>query len=94
MAILPSNTTDFLKEATEKGWKEMPDKTTIGHVHLYVSDIAKAMKFYHQILGLQLTAVIPRASFFAAGWISSSSSSHSNEYLAWNWHRASLIRKH
>jgi catechol 2,3-dioxygenase len=67
MATLPLNTTDLLKEATEKGWKEMPDKTTIGHVHLHVSDIAKAMKFYHQILGLQLTAVIPRASFFAAG---------------------------
>jgi catechol 2,3-dioxygenase len=67
MATLPLNTTDLLKEATEKGWKEMPDKTTIGHVHLHVSDIAKAIKFYHQILGLQLTAVIPRASFFAAG---------------------------
>jgi catechol 2,3-dioxygenase len=67
MATLPLNTTDLLKEATEKGWKEMPDKTTIGHVHLHVSDIAKAVKFYHQILGLQLTAVIPRASFFAAG---------------------------
>ena len=67
MATLPLNSTDLLKEATEKGWKEMPDKTTIGHVHLHVSDIAKAVKFYHQILGLQLTAVIPRASFFAAG---------------------------
>lgn len=67
MATLPLNTTDLLKEATEKGRKEMPDKTTIGHVHLHVSDIAKAMKFYHQILGLQLTAVIPHASFFAAG---------------------------
>src|SRR5215210_3557665 len=66
MATLPLNTTDLLKEATEKGWKEMPDKTTIGHVHLHVSDIAKAMKFYHEILGLQLTAAIPTASFFAA----------------------------
>jgi catechol 2,3-dioxygenase len=67
MATLPLNTTDLLKEATEKGWKEMPDKTTIGHVHLHVSDIAKAVKFYHQILGLQLTAAIPSASFFAVG---------------------------
>jgi len=66
MATLPLNTTDLLKEATEKGWKEMPDKTTIGHVHLHVSDIAKAMKFYHEILGLQLTAAVPTASFFAA----------------------------
>lgn len=67
MATLPLNTIDLLKEATKRGWKGMPDKTTIGHVHLHVSDIAKAMKFYHQILGLQLTAVIPGASFFAAG---------------------------
>jgi catechol 2,3-dioxygenase len=66
MATLPLNTTNLLKEATEKGWKEMPDNTTIGHIHLHVSDIAKAMKFYHEILGLQLTAAISTASFFAA----------------------------
>src|SRR5215218_628913 len=66
MATLPLNTTNLLKEVTEKGWKEMPDNTTIGHIHLHVSDIAKAMKFYHEILGLQLTAAISTASFFAA----------------------------
>jgi catechol 2,3-dioxygenase len=66
MATLPLKTTDLLKEATKKGWKEMPDKTRIGHIHLHVSDIAKAMKFYYEILGLQLTAAIPAASFFAA----------------------------
>src|SRR5215213_2763236 len=66
MATLPLNTTDLLKEATEKGWKEMPDKTRIGHIHLHVTDIAKAMKFYYEILGLELTAAIPTASFFAA----------------------------
>ncbi len=67
MATLPLNTTDLLNEATEKGWKEMPNKTTIGHVHLHVSDLAKAMKFYYEILGLQLTAAIPSALFFAVG---------------------------
>jgi catechol 2,3-dioxygenase len=66
MATLPLNTIDLLRNATEKGWKEMPDKTIIGHIHLHVSDIAKAMKFYYEILGLQLTAAIPTASFFAA----------------------------
>jgi catechol 2,3-dioxygenase len=66
MATLPLKTTDLLKEATKKGWKEMPDKTRIGHIHLHVTDIAKAMKFYYEILGLQLTAAIPAASFFAA----------------------------
>jgi catechol 2,3-dioxygenase len=66
MATLPLNTIDLLRNATEKGWKEMPDKTIIGHIHLHVSDIAKAMKFYYEILGLQLTAAVPTASFFAA----------------------------
>jgi catechol 2,3-dioxygenase len=67
MATLPLNTADLLKEATENGWKEMPNKTTIGHVHLHVSDLANAMKFYYEILGLQLTAAIPGALFFAVG---------------------------
>jgi catechol 2,3-dioxygenase len=67
MATLPLNTTDLLKEATEKGWKEMPNKATIGHVHLHVSDMSKAIKFYYEILGLQLTATIPSALFFAVG---------------------------
>lgn len=66
MATLPLNTIDLLRDATEKGWKEMPDKTIIGHIHLHVSDIAKAIKFYYEILGLQLTAAVPTASFFAA----------------------------
>ena len=67
MATLPLNTTDLLKEATGKAWKEMPDKTTIGHVHLHVGDLSKAIKFYYEILGLQLTAAIPSALFFAVG---------------------------
>lgn len=67
MATLPLNTTNLLKESTEKGWKEMPDKTRIGHIHLHVGNISKAIKFYHEILGLQLTAAIPSASFFAVG---------------------------
>ena len=67
MATLPLNTSDLLKESTDEGWKEMPSKTTIGHVHLHVRDLAEALKFYHEILGLNLTATIPSAAFFAAG---------------------------
>lgn len=66
MATLPLNTADLLKETTVNGWKEMPAKTTIGHVHLHVRDTEKAMQFYQEILGLQLTARIPSAIFFAA----------------------------
>lgn len=66
MATLPLDTEDLLKESTEKGWQGMPVNTTMGHVHLHVSDIAKAGQFYQEVLGLQLTASIPSASFFAA----------------------------
>jgi hypothetical protein len=45
----------------------MPPKTTIGHVHLHVRDLSKAIEFYHQILGLNLTVTLPSAAFFAAG---------------------------
>jgi catechol 2,3-dioxygenase len=67
MATLPLNTNDLLKETTEGGWKAMPPNTTIGHVHLHVRDLPSAKKFYHEVLGLNITATIPNALFFAAG---------------------------
>jgi catechol 2,3-dioxygenase len=45
----------------------MPAKTVIGHVHLHVRDLAKAMKFYRDSLRLTHTASYPGAYFFAAG---------------------------
>lgn len=67
MATLPLNVKDLVRDATDKGWREMPPKTTIGHVHLHVRSISKATSFYRDILGLNLTATIPSAAFFAAG---------------------------
>jgi catechol 2,3-dioxygenase len=67
MATLPLNTDDLLKESTDKGWTEMPAGTVIGHVHLHVSNLSNAMKFYRDILGLNLTTTYPGAYFFAAG---------------------------
>ena len=67
MATSQLNTQELLKESTEKGWTGMPDETLIGHVHLHVEDLSKAMKFYHKILGLNLTMSYPGAYFFAAG---------------------------
>ena len=64
--ILPLNTIDLLRESTEKGWKAMPPDTMIGHVHLQVSNIARATKFYHEILGLNITSTIPSTAFFTA----------------------------
>lgn len=67
MATLPLDTNDLLKESSDKGWRGMPAGTTIGHVHLHVSDTGKAARFYHEIMGLNLTATLPGAAFFAAG---------------------------
>ena len=67
MATLPLNTVDLLKESPDKGWAGMPAGTIIGHVHLHVSNLSKTMKFYLDILGLNLTTTYPGAYFFAAG---------------------------
>jgi catechol 2,3-dioxygenase len=67
MATLPLNTKDLLKESTDNGWTGMPASTVIGHVHLHVRNLSNAMKFYHEILGLNLTTTYPSAYFFAAG---------------------------
>jgi catechol 2,3-dioxygenase len=61
------DTEGLLKESTAAGWKGMPAKTVIGHVHLHVRDLAKAMKFYRDSLRLTHTASYPGAYFFAAG---------------------------
>lgn len=67
MATLRLDTDNLLREATEIGSNRMPAGTTIGHVHLHVRNLARAMKFYHEILGLNLTTAYPGAYFFAAG---------------------------
>jgi catechol 2,3-dioxygenase len=67
MATVKLDTDDLLRESTASGWKAMPGETIIGHVHLHVSNLAKAMIFYHDMLGLSQTATYPGAYFFAAG---------------------------
>jgi catechol 2,3-dioxygenase len=45
----------------------VPPGTTIGHVHLRVSDRDRSVRFYRDVLGLDLIAEIPRAGFLSAG---------------------------
>ncbi len=58
--------TDLLTKCNTKTWNGMPLGTIIGHVHLHVSNLNKARKFYNGILGLYHTASYPGAYFFAA----------------------------
>ncbi len=45
----------------------MPEETTMGHIHLQVSDVDRAERFYHGILGFDIMAKMPRALFISAG---------------------------
>lgn len=67
MATTRLDTEDLLQQSTAAGWSEMPAKTVIGHIHLHVSSLEEAMKFYSATLGLHFTASYPGAHFFAAG---------------------------
>ncbi len=66
MTLDPLNTQSLLAES-DNPWTEIPAKTMIGHVHLHVSNLAKAKKFYAEILGFVNTASMHGALFFAAG---------------------------
>jgi catechol 2,3-dioxygenase len=39
----------------------------IGHVHLRVADLDRALHFYRDVLGFELKAEVPGAAFLAAG---------------------------
>jgi catechol 2,3-dioxygenase len=54
------------QEAENFGSWRMPENTVIGHVHLHVSNLSMAKKFYSEILGLHHTCTFPGAYFFAA----------------------------
>lgn len=66
MVTKPLDVTDLLTSCKSKTWNRMPQDTTIGHVHLHVSDLNRARKFYNGVLGLCHTATYPGAYFFAA----------------------------
>jgi catechol 2,3-dioxygenase len=94
MATDRLDTENLLRELTDSGWKAMPAKTIIGHVHLHVRNLLKALKFYQEILGLNFTATYPGAYFFAAGkyhhhiatniWLGTSIQLASSEHVGLN----------
>jgi catechol 2,3-dioxygenase len=59
---------DLVKSAGDKRWTGMPAGTVLGHVHLYVDDIARAEAFYHEALGFdKVVWSYPGALFMSAG---------------------------
>ncbi len=72
MAIDPIDFDSFFSEIKENNEEALtnptvPDGTHLGHMHLRVADIALAEKFYHGVLGLDVTARMPGALFLSAG---------------------------
>ena len=56
-----------LRAASAAPWRGAPAGTVIGHVHLQVGDVARAEEFYMNSLGMDRSAHVFGASFFASG---------------------------
>ena len=48
-------------------WTGVPPGTMVGHLHLQVSDIARAEAFYAGLLGFDVTYQVPGATFYSTG---------------------------
>ena len=47
---------------------QAPDGTSVGHIHLKVTDLERALKFYRDLLGFELTTMYgDQAAFLSAG---------------------------
>lgn len=70
MGTEPLDVDGLLAEAAGDStpWTGVHPRTDIGHVHLHVSDLARAEAFYHGLLGLDVTQRgYPGALFLSAG---------------------------
>jgi len=66
MVTLPLDLDSLLAESVE-ATAAMGADTAIGHVHLKVSDVPRAVAFYRDALGLDEQARLPSAGFLSAG---------------------------
>ncbi len=68
MGSLPLDTGSLFSAAGDTPYTGMPAGTTVGHIHFYVDDLARAAAFYEQGLGFGATVTsFPGARFVAAG---------------------------
>jgi len=58
---------DLLAAAPLEPAPEMEAEVVLGHVHLKVSDVPRAVAFYRDVLGFAEQAEMPSAAFLAAG---------------------------
>ncbi len=68
LTTVPLDREDLLGAAGGERWAGIPAGTVIGHVHLFVNDLDRAAKFYHDGLGLdKVVWSYPGALFLSAG---------------------------
>ena len=68
MATEPLDVQSVLREGGDVPWTGAPAGTTLGHVHLFVSDLQEAAAFYHEALGFdKIVWSYPGALFMSAG---------------------------
>ena len=68
MTTLALNVNDLLRRVDGESDRALPAGVRIGHVHLHVTDLAAAERFYHDALGFGVTERnVPGALFLAAG---------------------------
>ena len=69
MTTIPLDTESLLAEAGDGAFDGLPAGTTVGHVHLCVSDVDEMVAFYNGKLGMGVTAHRPggMAAFLSAG---------------------------
>jgi catechol 2,3-dioxygenase len=67
MTTEPLDVQDLLAAAGGTSWAGFPEQGSIGHVHLQVGDTEAADRFYRDVLGFDIAARYPGASFFGSG---------------------------
>lgn len=67
MATLPLDYQSLLKEADKRDFAGMPEHTYMGHIHLQVNNLNSNLRFYRDIVGLDVKAQLPGAGFLSAG---------------------------
>ena len=67
MSTDPLDLPGLLQSAEGTEWSGFPNNGSIGHVHLQVGGTAEADAFYRDVLGLDIAARYPGASFYGSG---------------------------
>lgn len=67
MATLALDLDELRAGAGDSVWEGFPAEGVIGHVHLQVGDTVQADAFYRDIIGFDVSARYPGASFYGSG---------------------------